>query len=670
MNGRASRLYARCGLLLSATAQLLACSDDDGSKRRDNDASIDGANVDEASVPPIGAPARNDAGLAVDDAGVVLSRCRAFQKERMAFFGDLHVHTALSLDANLQGTRLRPADSYRFARGERVDLPPYDANGKATRSLQLDRPLDFVAVSDHAEFLGLVNTCTSPGTSGYDSLECIGYRSTPDVSFFGFNLRLSANVDSARHASPCVEANGFCGEAAKSSWQEVISAAEQSNDTSGECAFTAFIGYEWSGSPDTRNLHRNVIFRGSKVPTLPFSYFEGGRPEQLWESLQSGCLSDPECDVLTIPHNSNLSAGLMFEPVTRAGEPFDAAYAKTRAKMEPLAEIIQHKGSSECLADMGPDEQCSFELMPYNTLGSATLAPAPDTLLARDMLRDALGQGLKYEQTLGVNPFAYGFVGGTDSHLGLAGGVDEDTFQGHGGAGSNARNGVVGLVDKLWFNPGGLTVLWAEENTRDALFAAMRRKEAYATSGPRMTLRFFAGSDLPENMCERNDFVATGYSKGVPMGGVLAKSKNAPRLFVRAERDPGSARAPGVGLDRIQIIKGFLRNGEPQYRVFDLAGQGDSGSVDAASCTPSGPSADALCATFRDPEFEADTQAFYYARVLENPTCRWQAHACLAAGVVCGTTVPKGFEGCCDKAYPRTHQERAWSSPIFYRPGK
>jgi Protein of unknown function (DUF3604) len=616
-------------------------------------------------------PAADAGSSSADQDGAAAGgRCKHFDAERQPFFGDLHVHTALSLDANLQGTRLRPRDAYRFARGEQVDLPPYDASGNASRRLQLERPLDFVAVSDHAEFLGLVNTCLDESSEGFDSLECLAYRTTQDIAFITLNARLAVGQSNApAYAAPCLEENDFCEEATLSSWGEIQEAAAEANDESEDCSFSSFVGYEWSGSPGTQNLHRNVIFRSSSVPRLPFSYFDGSYPEQLWAALREECRPGQGCDVLTIPHNSNLSAGLMFEQVDQSGQPFDTDYASTRAQMEPLVEIFQHKGSSECMPEQGPDELCSFELMPYNTLASTMLGGPPDTLVGRDFVRDALGQGLVLQQQLGTNPFAYGFVASTDTHLGIPGAVDEGAFQGHGGAGSNARVAVVGLVDKAWLNPGGLAVLWAEENSRDALFSAMRRREAYGTSGPRIVLRVFAGYELPDDLCEQRDFVKTGYAEGVPMGGVLGKApaQAAPRVFVRAERDPGTRDTPGGLLERIQIVKGFVVDGAPRYRVFDIAGGPGDASVDE-KCRPQGEGHDALCGTFRDPDFDADQPAFYYARVLENPSCRWQARLCRAAGVDCESgSVPSGYQGCCE-GYPELHQERAWSSPIFYRP--
>ena len=602
-------------------------------------------------------------------------RCKGYLAERQPFFGDLHVHTGLSLDANLQGTRLRPVDAYRFARGERVDLPPYDADGKATRNIALARPLDFVAVSDHAEFLGLVTTCLTPSLPGYDSDNCKAYRDMPVASFYTFNSGIAQPQGSAHYLAPCTADNSYCGSAAVSAWNEIKQAAADAQDSTDACSFTSFVAYEWSASPGTKNLHRNVIFRGDRVPALPYSYFDGNQAEDLWGALEQNCRTADGCDVLTIPHNSNLSAGLMFETVDRNGNPFDKAYAQRRRAFEPLVEIFQHKGSSECLPEMGADELCNFEQSPYNTLASTTLGGTPDTLVARDFVRDALAEGLLLEQSLGVNPFAYGIVASTDSHVGTPGGVEERTFSGHGGAGASARLSRAGLVDSPWFNPGGLAGLWAEENSRGALFDAMKRREAFGTSGPRMVVRFFGGFDLPAELCGAPDFAQQGYAHGVPMGGELKRDAagRAPRFAVWSLRDPGTASAPGVPLQRIQIVKGWVdaKGSTPaqvHYAVYDVAGGRNDADVDLASCEPRGKGADELCNVWTDPTFDPAQHAFYYARVLENPSCRWQTRACLAAKIDCKQPTA-GFEACCDASYPATQQERAWSSPIYYGPG-
>jgi hypothetical protein len=657
------RLSTRA-LLFLACALSGACTADGGG----------GKKADASPAPEGDAGQTGDAGGSTGKPGEPGERhCKRRSTTRLPFFGDMHVHTALSLDANLQGTRLRPVDAHRFARGEEVGVPPYDKQDKPLRTLKLARPLDFVAVSDHAEFLGLVTTCLTPGLPGYDSDPCKQYRDNPDNAFFSLNSQLAADQAKAGYSAPCDQENSNCGSAALSAWQETQDAANDANYKSDECAFTAFVAYEWSASPGLKNLHRNVIFRGSEVPRLPFSYFDGSQEELLWDALEQDCLeASGDCDVLTIPHNSNLSAGLMFETVNAEGKPIDAEYARRRASFEPLVEIIQHKGSSECLPDMGPDEACNFEKMPYNNLGSVTLGLLPDKLTPRDFVRDALGQGLLMEAKLGANPFSYGFVGSTDTHMGTPGATDEGTFLGHGGAGSSARTTLPeGLVDSVWLNPGGLAVLWAEENSRDALFEAMRRREAYATSGTRMVLRFFGGSDLPADLCAAPDFVEQGYAQGVPMGGELKlDGDKPPRFAVWAQRDPGTAKTPGVPLQRVQIIKGWVEEDAIQYAIYDVAGKADNGaSVDVDTCELKGEGQDELCGVWTDPDFDASQHAFYYARALENPSCRWHARACSEAGVKCGPlgADQAGYEGCCDAAYPKEHQDRAWSSPIFHR---
>jgi hypothetical protein len=452
----------------------------------------------------------------------------------------------------------------------------------------------------------------------------------------------------------------------------VQEAAEAVYDRTGSCGFTSFVAYEWSGSPSGKNLHRNVIFRNHEVPDRPTGYFEEGREEGLWKRLREGCLDRGHgCDVLTIPHNSNLSSGLMFEPVDSNGEPFSAQYARERAAMEPLVEIYQHKGASECLpGTIAADELCDFEVMPYSSLITANQGGSPDTLVESDSLRKTLGAGLELRASLGEDPFSYGFIASTDTHLGTPGAVAEDRFIGHGGAGLTVRDALpVGLPDRPWFSPGGLAVLWAEENSREALFEAMRRREAYATTGPRILLRFFAGYDYPTSLCGSPSLAEEGYRHGVPMGGVLpAPAGRAPRFVVAALRDAGTSDMPGTPLQRVQIIRGRLEAGEARFEVFDVAGGPDGSTVNPATCERESHGQDTLCAVWEDPDFDPEAAGFYYARVLEDPSCRWQAYHCNAAGVDCANpaTVTEGFEGCCQ--FPLTQQERAYSSPIWHLP--
>ena len=607
------------------------------------------------------------------------ARCDHFDPLRRPYFGDLHVHTAFSLDASTQGTRNRPADAYRFARGEAVGLQPFDADGKPRRSLRLARPLDFAAVTDHAEFFGELDICNTPGLPGHDSPTCMIYRRWPRLAFYLINGITSGDPKKIRRFAFCGEDGKDCLEAARTPWREIRDAAEGAYDRTAACSFTSFVGYEWTGGPNTNNLHRNVIFRNDAVPELPISYVDEPSAEGLWRRIDAECRKSVDrCDAVIVPHNSNLSGGIMFQTVKEDGTPIDAAYARARVDAEPLAEIMQHKGDSECQlggANAG-DELCGFEKLPYDNFGgkfSSFMRHAPED---NNFLRNVLKTGLLEEERLGVNPFKLGLIASTDTHLGTPGAVDESAHPGHGGAGAPASDDVpVGLPDDVEFNPGGLAVLYAEENSRDALFSAMRRREAYGTSGPRIGVRFFGGFGLPADLCGDPDLAAQGYRLGVPMGGDLrapaGDAATAPSFVVRAERDGGTATQPGTPLQRVQIVKGWIENGAAQEKVHDVAGDAQNGaSVDTATCATSGPGADALCAVWRDPDFDPAQRAFYYARVLENPTCRWSTRICNAAGVRCDdpATVRSGFEACCDAAWPKTVQERAWTSPIWYAP--
>jgi hypothetical protein len=598
---------------------------------------------------------------------------------RRPFFGDLHVHTAYSLDASTQGTRNLPRDAYRFARGERVGLQPHAADGTPRRHAQLGRPLDFAAVTDHAEFFGETRICNDPSLAGHDSVVCGVYRRWPRLAFFVMNGRLSGIRDPQRHRF-CGDDAARCIEAARGPWRDIREAAEAAYDRSSRCTFTTFVAYEWTASVDTRNLHRNVVFRNERVPELPTSAVEAPTAWGLWSALESGCTQAlPGCEYVVVPHNSNLSGGMMFEPLGPGGRALTAEEARVRVRNEPLVEIMQHKGSSECRSGVGTeDERCDFELLPYDSFMGRYLELVREPPKASSFVRNSLGEGLRVEEQVGVNPFKLGILASTDTHLGTPGLVDEKGYPGHGGAGTAIGDELPeGLLDPIEYNPGGLAGIWAEENSRDALFEALRRREVYGTSGPRIVVRLFGGFDLPDDLCERDDFAAVGYARGVAMGADLAPSSEAsplaggPAFAVLALRDPGGEAGPGAALERIEIVKLWLEGGEARERVVEVVSAGVASlPLDPASCDPGDGGSDALCSVWRDPDFDSAQRALYYARVLEIPTCRWSTRACHAAGVDCTdpADVAEGWEVCCDPAWPTSVQERAWTSPIWYAP--
>jgi hypothetical protein len=596
---------------------------------------------------------------------------------RNPYFGDTHVHTAYSFDANALGVRNTPRDAYRFARGEPVGLQPFDHRGVALRSVRLDRPLDFAVVTDHASLLGEVHICNSPGAEGYESLVCRIYRRWPLLSYYLVNSRIF-NVSSPARYSFCGEGGGVCRAAAAGPWRRIQQAAEGAYDRSAACEFTSFVGYEWTGNPDGNMIHRNVIFRNRVVQVLPTSYVDVQEPEGLWQRLRAECLDlDNGCDVLAIPHNSNISGGWLFQTVTGSGSPITRDYAERRSALEPLLEVMQHKGDSECrVRGLSEDELCGFEKLPFARMDQQPLPfrwSAPPPMVHA---REVLAEGLVQEERLGANPFKLGLIASTDTHLGTPGLVQERGYPGHGAGGDTSRVQVPRIPDALEFNPGGLAVLWAEENSRDALFEAMRRRESYGTSGPRMVVRFFGGWDLPSDLCEREDFAERGYRDGVPMGGDLwvppaGTTRPAPRFGIWALADPGTPESSPALLQRVQIIKLWAEQGRARERVYEVSGDPrSSAGVDPDTCQREGEGFDSLCAVWSDPDFDPSRHALYYARVLENPSCRWSTYVCNAERVDCSkpATVPGELGACCDPSLPRTVQERAWTSPIWVRP--
>ncbi|KPK15270.1 MAG: hypothetical protein AMJ62_09790 [Myxococcales bacterium SG8_38] len=638
-----------------------------------------------------------------------LGRCAEFDKQRQVYWGDTHVHTELSFDANLQGTRTTQEDAYDFARGVTIDLQPYDEDGVATRTATIDRPLHFVMVSDHAEFLSTIALCNDSSSPAYGADQCVDYRAakeatTPEGVFSTFaliNALTAVQQENVRYPALCGPGDEDCLQSGMDVWSQIVESAEAAYDRSDSCQLTTFPGYEWSGGPETKNLHRNVMFKDGNVTALPYSYFDEPYPEGLWARLKEECLdADNGCDVLAIPHNSNLSDGIFFENKMANGQPFTTEYAQTSHAIEPVIEIYQHKGASECLpGGTAPDELCGFEVLPFPDLAATNLENVgePDP---KGFLRFAYGEGMKLEDSLGVNPFQYGITAATDTHISASGFVAENDFKGHGGAGQPNRflPAPEGFPDIEYLSPGGLTAVWAEENAREAIFSAFRRKETFGTSGPRIKVRMFGGWDYPSDLCNAAELerAAQGYAGGVPMGGTLPPRSGsaAPKLVVHAMQD-----SMGAPLQRIQIVKGWLEGQEHRVEVYDVAGNPDNGaSVDMRTCERRGEGFGDLCTVWEDPAFDPSQRAYYYARVIEVPTCRWTTWQCVRAVYDCNDPVrqidldccdpvaglnvdwcesvdcrdpeslPPADARCCDPRLEPTIQERAWTSPIWYQP--
>ncbi len=611
--------------------------------------------------------------------------CTSFNPLRSPFFGETHIHTSFSGDAAFVRVRTTPRDAYLFAKGGQIGLPPYDAMDLPTRFAQLRRPLDFTAVTDHAEFLGEIRTCLTPGLPGYDDSTCESVRTelasppggiTAPIPLIVLAFQLTIQEANPVRLGLCGPGNANCTTQAALVWQDELDAAEEFYDRTDACAFTTFPAYEWTNNLDGYNLHRNIIFRNAEVPALPTSYYEQPLVEGLFATLENDCLDQPgNCDFVSIPHNSNVSGGLMFESANGDGSPLTKADAARRASHEPLVEIFQHKGQSECHPAYSPnDEGCGFEqlkrLQLFQNANAGVIPPRSN------FLRYALEDGLKLENALGANPFKLGFIGSTDGHSSLPGGVVEEDFgtTGHLGVRDAIPQNILSKIPPggVVTNGGGLAVLWAEENSRDSLFAAMRRREAYATSGTRPIVRFFGGRP-PKDACDDPAFVEEGYARGVPMGGEIGPvlGRRSPRFAVMAMQDPGGGGEPSTPLQRIEIVKAWIdADNQAHERVYDVAGNARNGAdVDTTTCAPSGAGAASLCAVWEDPAFKPEQRAYYYARVLENPVCRWSTRLCNSLGVDCSQpgSYPAIYNECCTGIVDKAIQERAWTSPIYYQ---
>jgi hypothetical protein len=568
-----------------------------------------------------------------------------------AYFGDTHVHTSFSLDAYIGGARLTPFDAYRFGKGEAVSINDVQHS--------IGRPLDFVAVSDHAEFLGEMLSAQIPTAPGHyqEALAELRGLTNIDEQRQWFLTYVVSNMRSNEPVHPPF----FMGpETIAKAWKDVIVAAAEAHYDPG--VFTTFIAFEWSSAPNAGNMHRNVIFRDAVVPDMPLSALDTQDEEELWAWMQ--VQEDNGSTLLAIPHNSNGSKGQMFEPVDNAGNPLTREYAETRVKWEPLIEMMQIKGNSEVIASLwGADEFADFE-------NAESLATYSDrTFQKQNFVRWAVTKGLDYEQRLGANPWKLGFIGGTDNHNGVPSDVNEATYIGsHGpadGTVEERRDGEIdGWVRGPEANPGSLAGVWAPRNTRGAIFDAMQARETFVTSGPRIRPRFFGGAALA-----RTDdpvrMVLDGYANGVPMGGTLSALDGPPSFTVHATKDPD-----GANLDRIQIIKGWVdSSGEPRERIVDVAVSDGRVAGADGRMPPVGTTVDVTTATYTnetgateltghwtDDDFDPAAHALYYVRVIEIPTPRWTTYDAVRNGLPLLDGVPA------------TIQERAWTSPIWYSP--
>jgi hypothetical protein len=578
------------------------------------------------------------------------------------YWGDTHLHTAVSVDAGTMN-RIGQEDAFRFARGEEVTT---------THGLQakLSRPLDFLVIADHAEMYGLMPQLlsgdqdilsTETGKRWYGELT-----SGDSDKVFATAMEI---VGSLSGDEPPIKSD----KAVRDAWRNYTALADKYNDPG---RFTALIGYEWTAIGGD-NLHRNVIFRGDSSDankTIPFSQFDSKNPEDVWKHLAE-FEKETGAEVLAIPHNGNLSNGRMFRVETFDGQPLTKELAALRAQYEPLVEVTQIKGDSETHPFLSPnDEFADYETWDKSNLNGTEAKT--DDMFQWEYTREALKTGLKLGDKLGVNPYKFGMIGSTDAHTSLAAVEEENFFGKHSGVEPEPHRWEHVVIEapdpkftiKGWQQAaGGYAGVWAKENTREAIFDAMKRKETYATTGPRMTVRFFGGWDFDEDDTKTRLPAAAGYSKGVPMGGDLSAAPDgkAPSFLVAAAKDPYSG-----NLDRIQIVKGWMNaDGKAEEKVYDVVWSDDRKPGADGKLPPVGNTVDVENATWSnsigepemitvwtDPDFDPNQRAFYYARVIEIPTPRWTAYEA------------KRFDVDMTDEVPMTTQERAYTSPIWYTP--
>ena len=582
-------------------------------------------------------------------------------------FGDTHVHTKYSPDAGMAGTTISPDQAYRFAKGETI----VSSTGIPARR---GRPLDWLVVTDHAENLGLPVAIAEENAS---LLKSPWGRKMSETFKQGTIEGMRAAID--MYQTVLNERNDPLKDTdfGQTSWLTIIDSAESHNAPG---SFTAFIGYEWTTAPNGNNLHRNVIFRDGKQraeQVYPLSAYDTENPEELWDWMEAYEVKTGG-QVLALAHNGNLSNGQMFDDVTFTSDELSANYATRRTRFEPLYEITQTKGDGEAHPFLSPDD----EFADFETWDKGSFGPEPKTkdMLPREYAREAYKRGLAYDAQLGANPFKFGVVGSTDTHTGLST-AQEDNFFGKIAALEPTpdpirfEEPVIGRLSeedgkiRAWqANAAGIEAVWSRDNTREAIFDAMQRKEVYATTGTRLGVRVFGGWEFDASALDRPDFAQFGYAHGVPMGGDLtgAEDGQAPAFLVHALRDPD-----GANIDRIQVIKGWLdADGKTHEKIYDIAcadersidlngrcNQPVGNTVNVAEASYTNAIGDAsLDAYWQDPDFDQSQRAFYYVRVLEIPTPRWTAYDANFFGV----ELKEGDSGII--------QERAYTSPIWYTP--
>ncbi len=606
-----------------------------------------------------------------------VEKCFDYDANGMALFGDLHVHTSYSFDAAANSTGATPFDAQRYALGEPIPFFPISKNGEPIGTAQLERPLDFLAVTDHGEFLGERRLCRDERSPQYASKFCISYRENERQGMLMLGTVITTETP-MRITELCGEDGQLCRDFAKTPWHKIQEAANTANTP---CEFTSFVGYEYTGTPGISNYHRNVIFRGEAVPANPVSYIDAPIDSMLWTELNAVCRTEDGCDYLTIPHNSNLANGRMA-PYMKLEDNIEAKrkYARTRQRREPIMEIFQHKGGSECINGLSsvfgaPDELCDVEAVrrmgetktyttaefkggaltsfdavavtteceagtvgTFGMLGAGCVDPT-------DFQRSGLLVGMKEEEKIGLNPIKLGVIASTDTHSATPGAVQESKWKGAVTGESTPKErlqrGI--LTSGIDGNPGGLAGVWATENTRDAIFDAMMRREVFGTSGPRIKIRLFGGWAMDEDLCSSKDMISLAYETGVPMGGTLSENDGKkPSFLALALKDPD-----GQDLESLQLIKGWV-DGEGKLH----------NDVVPLSQTASG--ASSLCTVYTDTEFDSSQSTYYYLRAVEPATRRWHTYDCEKL------EESERPDVCSNENYPETIQEMAWSSPIWY----